>query len=122
VQLLLAQEGFETVFLERMAIEDQISLFRDAEFVIGAHGAGLTNLLFCAPGTKVLEFMPAVEMRPFFWLISVGLDLRHAVQFCPSIDGDTFQATLAVDIAKLKTLYKRLDADRVTVSGHRVFD
>ncbi len=122
VQSLLAQEGFETVFLERMAIEDQISLFRDAEFVIGAHGAGLTNLLFCEPGTKVLEFMPAVEMRPFFWLISVGLDLRHAVQFCPPINSDTFQAALAVDIAKLKALYKRLDADHVAVSGHGVFD
>ena len=109
VQSLLAQEGFETVFLERMAIEDQISLFRDAEFVIGAHGAGLTNLLFCEPGTKVLEFMPSVEMRPFFWLISEGLELRHAVQFCRGVDGDSFQATLNVDIAKLKALYRIVD-------------
>lgn len=27
----------------------------NAECVIAAHGAGLTNLLFCQPGTRVLE-------------------------------------------------------------------
>ena len=108
VRAYLGQEGFETISLEGMAPKDQILLFRSAEFVIGAHGAALTNLLFCEPGTKVLEFMPEVEMRPFFWLISGGLNLRHAVQFCSGIDGDTFQATLEVDIGKLKTLYRKL--------------
>jgi glycosyltransferase involved in cell wall biosynthesis len=109
VQEFLAKHGFETVFLEGMSIRDQISLFQSADFVIGAHGAGLTNLLFCEPGTKVLEFMPTVEMRPFFWLISEGLELRHGVQFCRIVDGDNFQATLNVDIAKLKNLYRIVD-------------
>ena len=72
----------------------------------------MANLLFCEPGTKVIEFMPSVEMRPFFWIISDSLDLRHAVQFCPMVDGDTFQATLAVDLNKLTALYKTLDGDR----------
>ena len=109
VQAFLAHQGFETVFLEGMSVREQILLFQSADFVIGAHGAGLTNLLFCEPGTKVLEFMPSVEMRPFFWLISEGLELRHAVQFCRGVDGDSFQATLNVDIAKLKALYRIVD-------------
>ena len=88
VQAFLTHEGFETVFLEGMSIREQILLFQSAEFVIGTHGAGLTNLLFCEPGTKVLDFMPSVETRPFFWLISEGLNLRHAVQFCSGADGD----------------------------------
>ena len=112
VQALLSEEGFDTISLEGMAPSDQILLFQSAEFVVGTHGAGLANLLFCEPGTKVIEFMPSVEMRPFFWIISDSLDLRHAVQFCPMVDGDTFQATLAVDLNKLTALYKTLDGDR----------
>ena len=58
VQALLSQEGFETVSLEGMSPSDQILLFQSAEFVVGAHGAGLANLLFCEHGTKVIELMP----------------------------------------------------------------
>ena len=111
VQALLCEKGFDTISLEGMAPSDQILLFQSAEFVVGTHGAGLANLLFCEPGTKVIEFMPSVEMRPFFWIISDSLDLRHAVQFCPVVDGDTFQATLEVDLNKLAALYKTLDVD-----------
>jgi glycosyltransferase involved in cell wall biosynthesis len=106
VQAFLSGHGFETIFLEGLSIVEQILLFQSAEFVIGAHGAGLTNLLFCKPGTKVIEFMPAVEMRPFFWMISEKLNLVHAVQFCPTVDGACFQASINVDIAKLQTLYR----------------
>ena len=62
-------------------------------------------MLFCKPGTKVIEFMPSVEMLSFFWLISENLSLTYAVQFCPAVDGDSLQASLNVDIGKLKMLY-----------------
>lgn len=47
--------GFERHRLEDMPLAGQISLFHQAECVIGPHGAGLTNLVFCRPGTKVVE-------------------------------------------------------------------
>jgi hypothetical protein len=110
VQAFLSSRGFETVYLEGMSIADQISLFQHAEFVIGAHGAGLSNLLFCEPGTKVIEFMPAVEMRPFFWLISEKLRLLHGMQFCAPTGGQGFQASIRVDVDKLEALYRLVDS------------
>jgi glycosyltransferase involved in cell wall biosynthesis/capsular polysaccharide biosynthesis protein len=115
-QEFLSGHGFETAFLEGLSIVEQILLFQSAEFVIGTHGSGLTNLLFCEPGTKVIELMPSIEMRPFFWLISEKLNLTYAVQFCAAVDGDSFQASLNVDIGKLQALYRMVDAI-VTVSG-----
>jgi glycosyltransferase involved in cell wall biosynthesis len=109
IRALLSSYGFETIFLEGLSIVEQIQLFQSAEFVIGAHGAGLTNLLFCEAGTKVIEFMPCVEMRPFFWLISEKLNLIHGMQFCPGLHGETFQADLYVDPAKLERLYRVLE-------------
>jgi glycosyltransferase involved in cell wall biosynthesis len=110
VRSLLSKLGFETVYLEGMSIMDQIVLFQNAEFVISPHGAGLSNLLFCDPGTKVIELMPAAEMRPYFWLISEKLGLVHGMLFCAAANGKDFQASVDVDIDKLDALYRMVEA------------
>lgn len=110
VQAFLARYEFETVYLEGKSVLDQILLFQSAQFVVGAHGAGLSNLLFCEPGTKVIEFMPSVELRPFFWLISDKLDLVHGMQFCTPSEAQGFQSAITVDIDKLQRLFRMVDA------------
>ncbi|MGA2117475.1 MAG: glycosyltransferase 61 family protein [Bryobacteraceae bacterium] len=110
VQAFLSRYDFETVYLEGMSMRAQILLFQSAEFVISPHGAGLANLLFCEPGTKVIELMPSVEVRPFFWLISEKLGLVHGVQFCASVGDQGFQGSITVDIDKLQALLLMVDA------------
>jgi len=50
-----AAAGFLPVLLGAMSVVDQIRTFAEATHVVGAHGAGLTNLMFCQPGTAVCE-------------------------------------------------------------------
>jgi capsular polysaccharide biosynthesis protein len=88
-----------------MTAVDQILLFQSAEFVIGAHGAGLSNLLFCEPGTKVIELMPSVEFRSYFWFISQKLDLVYGLQFC----ANDYEDDITVDIDKLQALIRMVD-------------
>lgn len=38
--------------------------------VISPHGAGLTNLVFCEPGTKVIELFPPASSFPCYWTMS----------------------------------------------------
>lgn len=52
---VLYDNGFEKVETENLSFEQQIKLFSEAEFVVGVHGAGLTNLLFMQPNTNLLE-------------------------------------------------------------------
>jgi hypothetical protein len=47
--------GFRSCRLETMSLAEQVAVFQRAECVVGPHGAGLTNLLFCRSGTKVIE-------------------------------------------------------------------
>jgi len=111
VERALSESGFETVYVEGMSMADQIRLFQGAEFIVGAHGAALANLLFCDPGTRVVELMPAFEFRPFFWIISAKLDLVHGIQFCPTIvhqGFEGFQGALDVDIGKLRELVRNV--------------
>jgi capsular polysaccharide biosynthesis protein len=55
VEALMQAHGFACVSLTGMTLAEQIALFRGAEVVAGGHGAGLTNVVFCQPGARVLE-------------------------------------------------------------------
>lgn len=59
VEALLSMHGFQTVQLDGLAVRDQVLLFAEASHIVAPHGAGLTNLLFCTPGTAVLELLPS---------------------------------------------------------------
>ena len=51
--------GFTSVTLSSLSVKEQAHLFCQAEVIIAPHGAGLANLVFCKPGTKILEiFLP----------------------------------------------------------------
>lgn len=52
---LLKEKGFEILCLEDCSIEDQIRIFSETKFLVGIHGAGLTNMVFMPKGGKVLE-------------------------------------------------------------------
>ena len=56
--------GYVCVEPGSMSVRDQVRLFRGARIVAGPHGAGLTNLAFCRPGTKVLELVQSTYMNP----------------------------------------------------------
>lgn len=51
----LISKGFVSVSLEELSIFEQAKLFNNAEIIIGPHGAGWTNLIFCKPNTKIIE-------------------------------------------------------------------
>ncbi|CAM6054500.1 unnamed protein product [Sphagnum tenellum] len=53
----LAKQGFEILTLSGMSVQDQIKAFSEAVCVVGAHGAGLANVIFCAPGTVLCELI-----------------------------------------------------------------
>jgi capsular polysaccharide biosynthesis protein len=107
IESFLARNDFEFHELEDMPATEQIAMFQDAEFIVAPHGAGLANLLFCAPGTKVLELSPDSEFRPFFWLISNKLGLSHGVLPSPTHDG-TFNGRMRVDVDAFRSLFRML--------------
>jgi capsular polysaccharide biosynthesis protein len=64
---VLQAHGFRILHAERMPLIDQVEAFRRASFVIGPHGAGLMNLIFAPPGTRVLELFEPSEVRRCYW-------------------------------------------------------
>ncbi len=69
--------GFISVSLENYSIEEQAKLFNSAEYIIGAHGAGFTNLVFCEPETIVVDIFSPLWVNPCYWTIACELNLDY---------------------------------------------
>jgi capsular polysaccharide biosynthesis protein len=96
----LHSQGFERVFLEDLPFAEQVRLLAETEVLVSNHGAGLTNLLFMVPGTRVLE----VRMRGdaanncYFSLASaVGLEYFYLLADPLPGQSDSHTADLIVD-------------------------
>lgn len=78
---LLAARGFEAVAPGRLPLADQAALFAGAEAILGAHGAGLTNILFAPKGARVIEIFPADKVKNTYFLLakSAGLSYRGVI-------------------------------------------
>ena len=59
VKELLINKGFKAVRLSSLSFVKQVELFNSADTIVGLHGAGLSNILFCEPDTKIIEIKPA---------------------------------------------------------------
>lgn len=78
----LERRGFAMVDPGTLSVQEQIDLFHAAEVVVAPHGAGLTNLTFCRPGTGVLELFAPSYVHLGLWAIceSIGdIDYRYLV-------------------------------------------
>jgi len=74
----LKKRGFQSVDCGRLSVKEQAEFFGSAEVVVGAHGAALTNLVFCRPGTKVVELFGPRYVNPCYRDLSVAAGLKHS--------------------------------------------
>lgn len=74
---LLADYGFETVILDKMSIKEQATLFNESKIIIWPHGAGFTNMLFCQPGTKIIELFHPFTIFGHYYTMAWTLGFTH---------------------------------------------
>lgn len=69
--------GFELYEPSQFSVRDQAKKFFEAKTIVAVHGAALTNLIFCRPGTAVVELFSARYVNPCYAHICRQLGLRH---------------------------------------------
>ena len=107
----LVKYGVEVVSLSTVPFRRQVDMFSEAKVVIGPHGAGLTNAVFCQPGTALIEFMPeGYEVRCFERLARfVGMEYHSVVGTEVSASKDYLRSyDHTVDGAVLRRLIRRI--------------
>ena len=83
LQGVLDSAGLEQVNLEDMSASQQIAMFAEAELVVGVHGAGLANMIFCPPDCRLLiiekPFNAFIGLARTFTVLAEACELRHEV-------------------------------------------
>jgi hypothetical protein len=74
---LLEGQGFDAVLCEDLSLAEQVKLFSATVAVVGAHGAGLTNLVYCMSGSHVGEIY-AGRVPPAYLVMSRQLGMRFS--------------------------------------------
>lgn len=80
IKTLLDKYGFQIVNPSDLSVLQQAETFRNAEHIIGIHGAGMTNLIFCESGkTKVLEIIPSILLHTHYYWLCLTMDIHYDV-------------------------------------------
>ncbi|MBD1995959.1 DUF563 domain-containing protein [Leptolyngbya sp. FACHB-541] len=121
---LLEQYGFAVITLESLSFQQQIALFAAAKVIIAPHGSGLTNLIFCRSGTRIVELVSPHYIRHYYWVISQHLRLEHYYLpgegfVCQPLRELMYQNPLTEDILvgldALQSLLKRIDLNPISL-------
>jgi capsular polysaccharide biosynthesis protein len=102
VSSALADYGFETYVLSELDYREQVRLFSQAEFVVGAHGAGMINTIY-SEDSNVIELY-GDHLTAANFEICQGLGSDYGCLSCPS-EGDDIE----VDIGELVEMIERMD-------------
>jgi capsular polysaccharide biosynthesis protein len=114
----LLSEGVEIVVPGRMSVPEQINLFRGVRAIIGGHGAGLSNIVFCTPGTIVYELIPAHYQNACFNRLAQAVGLRYRADLFESVgeERDAHAREWRVDVHVVVATLREI---RSALSGHR---
>jgi len=102
VREFLKTQGFDVVCLTGMSVQDQANLFNRAKVIIGPHGAGFANIIFCQKGAKLLELMSSSFFSLAYVHLCSILGMEHHSIICPDRLETNSQANFQVSTDDLK--------------------
>lgn len=91
--------GAVVVDFSDMPFREQVRLMQSAEVLIGAHGAGLTNLLWMPVGGRVVELEPPSFRSPCYEQLAALAGHRYARVQCAYASGHKPPVTLEAYVA-----------------------
>jgi capsular polysaccharide biosynthesis protein len=78
----LTGRGFEVMQPEKLHAGEKIEAFAQASLIVGAHSAGLVNVVFASPGAAVVELFPSGGINACYWKLAQavpGVDYRYVL-------------------------------------------
>ena len=97
VKNFLSSKNFEILLFSHLNFEDQVSAFRNADVIVGAHGAAFANAAFSKPKIKLIE-IKQTDHKVTFDNIYKANDLNFKIWFIEA----NRQGKMFVDIKKLE--------------------
>lgn len=109
---LISNYGFRVFYMEDLDLDKQISLFNNAEVIISAHGAALSNIVYCSSTFKLLEIFPKNYFDSSYRILTRFLKCDYNYLVGESINNsnlDPQKENIYVNCEKLKKWLIKLD-------------
>ena len=100
---MLDEYGFTSYELSELSVAEQVRLFARADVILGAHGAGLVNMIFSDSPT-VIELIPESRPKPFYFALASELEYDYSYRICESDDS----ANISVNLNTLDSLLENI--------------
>jgi capsular polysaccharide biosynthesis protein len=109
IQSYLETQGFVAIYLEQLDFDEQVILFRNADFIIGPSGAAWSNIIFCQQNVKAISWLPQhlSEFSVFSTIAHiVNCDLRFI--FTEADDKNDIHSNYHIDINSVMKAYIKM--------------
>ena len=107
---MLADHGFEKVYLEDLSFGEQVELMRETAVLFAPHGAGLTNMMFCPEGASIVEIADLTFPNPNFYALAAAMGHRYWLLPGRGVgDGPSLERDLTIDPAEVAAFLQQLD-------------
>lgn len=107
---LARRYGFETIEPGSLSFQEQLSIFSDAELVVGQTGAALANVIFAKQHCKVIVMSPYYENANYYFFSNLFGMLGHELYYVvgPQIgEGHPFHKNFKIDLDGLERAFRQ---------------
>ena len=108
---LLAAHGFETIDDRPRSVQEQIDLFRGASMIVAPHGSSLANLVWCDPGSQMVELFSASFTWSYYYYLchQIGIGYHYLVDDSRKMaHWSNTQEDMHVDVRALEAVIERI--------------
>ncbi|HEX4366468.1 MAG TPA: glycosyltransferase 61 family protein [Rhodopila sp.] len=101
IQAFVQRHGILVLDQKNLDMATRINLFRNADLVMGPHGQGLTDILFCKPGTVLWEWTPRHLLNASMNRLAQAVGARYHGDMFDSIADPERQGSWVVDVVRI---------------------
>lgn len=107
----LRHQGFEVHTLNGLSIQEQQQLFSSAAIICAPHGAALTNLVWCGPGTVIIDLLSERHLIPCFRELAAQNRLYYYPYACQQVGDVTsgIKGDIVVSYAQVASVLDVVD-------------
>jgi len=103
IESMLHEFGFNTFMTEELNFKEQISLLKNSDIIIAAHGAGLTDIIWSENATVIELFNEIV--KPPYYQISAELNLEyHSIRGKSNNKSLGYNSDMVIDVNEIKNI------------------
>lgn len=94
VEDMLHELGFQKI--RTKSLKNYVKLFSEASVVVGAHGAGLANCMFCPSSATLVELIPDFHQYPYYMSLADSVGMNYTGLICADARVDLPSKTYTV--------------------------